>query len=107
MLGRDGCADRQTYPLPRALITDIKMPQVDGFELLEMVRANEATRLLPIIILSSSTLESDRNRALALGANAYLTKTTNFFEVIQTVRPFACPVPERFCTKRRAPEICQ
>lgn len=67
-------ADRVRYPLPVILMTNIKMPQVSGFELLTWVRAQSMFQQLPVIVISSSELDSDSNRAYALGAHSYLVK---------------------------------
>lgn len=74
----DGAApyhNRAEHPFPGVVVLDIKLPRRSGFEVLEHVRRqSDNTRLLPIVMLSSSALASDINRAYALGANSYLTK---------------------------------
>jgi two-component system response regulator len=107
LLGKGVYADRKSYPIPRLLVTDIRMPLIDGFDLMKLVRGSEATRNLPIIAVSSSNEEIDKRRAAELGVELFLTKSADYAALIRAVRPFACTVPEQFCTKRRAPEICR
>jgi CheY-like chemotaxis protein len=67
--------DRAAYPLPGIVVLDLKLPRRSGFEVLEWVRSLPGSlRLLPIVVLSSSSMPSDVNRAYSLGANSYLTK---------------------------------
>jgi two-component system response regulator len=107
LVGKGIYADRAAYPLPCLLVTDINMPLVDGFDLITSLRTNEATRDLPVIVVSSSGEESDKRRAAELGVNGYLIKSADYSAILRAVRPFACPLPAEVCTKRRAPQICQ
>jgi CheY-like chemotaxis protein len=75
--GEDDYADRTAFPFPGIIILDLKMPGVTGFEVIEWMRKNERTGLTPIIVLSSSSLPEDINRAYQLGANAYMVKPTD------------------------------
>jgi CheY-like chemotaxis protein len=79
-------ADRNQFPLPEILITDLKMPKVDGFELIKWVRSEKSFLDLPIIVLSSSDLPVDVNRAYELGATCCFRKTTGFSKLIQFLR---------------------
>jgi CheY-like chemotaxis protein len=72
--GKDRFADRSVYPFPRLVLVDLKMPGVDGFELIQWIRHDRNMRLIPIIVLSSSALHEDVNRAYTLGASAYMVK---------------------------------
>jgi CheY-like chemotaxis protein len=67
-------SDAQKYPDAALLLTDIKMPYVDGFELLEWVRARKNTARLPVVLMSSSDQEEDVHRAYHLGANTFFRK---------------------------------
>jgi CheY-like chemotaxis protein len=72
--GEDDYADRNAFPFPGLVILDLKMPGVTGFQVIEWMRKNQRTRLTPIIVLSTSSLPADINRAYQLGANAYMVK---------------------------------
>ena len=72
--GEGQFADRATFPLPAVLITDLKMPAVGGFELLEWLRHNPRFAIIPTLVFSNSSEPQDIQRAYALGANAYLVK---------------------------------
>jgi two-component system chemotaxis response regulator CheY len=68
------------------IITDINMPIMDGLKLVKRVRSDERYKDIPIIIITTEGGEVDRQRALALGANAYITKPIRAPQVIDTVR---------------------
>ena len=68
------------------IITDINMPILDGLKLVKRLRADEAYKDVPIVIITTEGAEEDRQRALALGANAYITKPIQAQQVISLVR---------------------
>ena len=68
------------------IITDINMPIMDGLKLVKRVRTDEALKAIPIIIITTEGAEEDRQRALALGANAYITKPIQAPQVIAKVK---------------------
>jgi CheY-like chemotaxis protein len=84
--GSDKFADREQFPLPVLLITDLKMPKIDGLELLSLVRGNPKFDSLPVIIHSSSDLEQDHNRCRQLGANEYVVKDSLGEKLLMTVK---------------------
>ncbi len=63
---------------PAVVLLDVKLPLVDGFEVLQQIRSHPGTRLLPVVVLTSSNQERDRLRAYELGANGYVVKTIDF-----------------------------
>ncbi|HME11587.1 MAG TPA: response regulator [Candidatus Acidoferrum sp.] len=71
-------AGREPRALPRVMLLDLKLPKLDGLRVLRRVRADERTRLLPVVILSSSDEEEDRIQGYSLGANSYVRKPVNF-----------------------------
>jgi CheY-like chemotaxis protein len=74
-------ADRAQHPFPRVIITDLKMPQMDGLQLLEWVHLNPRFRVVPTIVLTSSTAQADVNAAYRYGAAAYIVKPVEFREL--------------------------
>ena len=68
------------------ILTDINMPIMDGLKLVKRVRTDEALKAIPIIIITTEGAEEDRQRALALGANAYITKPIQAPQVIAKVK---------------------
>lgn len=68
------------------LITDINMPIMDGLKLVSLVRKDEHHKDIPIVIITTEGAQEDRQRALALGANAYITKPIQAPQVINTVK---------------------
>lgn len=82
-------ADRAAFPLPRLIITDLKMPQMNGIELLRWIQAHPAYRAIPTIVLSSSTNESDVNAAFEAGARGYMVKPVGFDQLLQLAKVIA------------------
>ena len=70
--------NRAEYPLPSLFLLDLKMPRMDGFEVLKWVRAQPGLNTLPIVVLTSSDQIRDVNRAYELGANSFLVKRMEF-----------------------------
>ena len=77
---------RDSSDLPQVVLLDLKLPKLDGLEVLRRVRANEATALLPIVILTSSKEEQDMVTGYKLGANSYVRKPVDFNEFVEAVR---------------------
>jgi PAS domain S-box-containing protein len=73
--------DRTEYPLPALVLLDLNLPVVSGFEVLQWMRNHPEFARTPVVIFSSSTLEDDRAKAQALGANAFLTKPSSGLEL--------------------------
>lgn len=76
---------------PAVVLLDIKMPRMDGIEVLRAIRSNEQTRRIPVVILSSSREERDLAASWDLGVNAYVVKPVDgdqFFEAVQTLGQF-------------------
>jgi len=64
--------------LPSVVLLDIKLPKIDGLEVLQRIRANDRTRLLPIVVLTSSNEQRDIIESYSLGANSYVQKPVDF-----------------------------
>jgi len=96
--------DRHRFPFPSVLFTDIKMPRVNGFELLEWLRDHPECKVIPTIIFSSSEQAEDVERAYQLGANAYFVKPASLPELEDMMR-YAYEFWAR-CAKPRVPVRC-
>jgi two-component system response regulator len=75
LLGRGTYADREKHPFPCLVFLDLSLPEVDGFEVLAMVRKESALKKLPVVMVSASNNPRNKKRALSLGANGYYAKT--------------------------------
>jgi two-component system, response regulator len=71
---------------PQVVLLDLNLPKVNGLEVLRQLRANERTKLLPVVILTSSNEEQDRLRGYEYGANSYVRKPVDFNQFIESVR---------------------
>jgi two-component system response regulator len=97
-------AGRDLSLMPQIVLLDLKLPKVDGFEVLTRVRSSEATKLLPVVILTTSNEDQDRIRGYGLGANSFVRKPVEFDKFIEAVRQLGlywlilnetAPVPRR------------
>jgi CheY-like chemotaxis protein len=88
LTGRGAYADRERFPLPFLLLLDLKMPGTDGFEVLQAVRAEPGLKRLLVVVLTSSNLQADVDRAYELGANSYLVKPVEFDEMVNMIHRF-------------------
>jgi CheY-like chemotaxis protein len=79
-------ADRDPLVLPVVILLDLKLPKLDGLEVLKAIRANERTRLLPVIILTSSKEEQDIISCYTNGANSYIRKPVDFNQFIDAIQ---------------------
>lgn len=77
---------RRSDPDPRVILLDLELPKVDGLEVLRQIREDPRTTLLPVVILTSSTDESDLLRAYELHANSYIRKPVDFARFVESVR---------------------
>ena len=85
MKGDGKYGDRNKYPFPRVLITDLKMPRLDGFELLAWLKDHPDCNVIPKIVLSASNLTEDIIKAYQLGANIYFKKPNKYDDLIALV----------------------
>ena len=77
---------RDLSVMPQVVLLDLKLPKVDGLEVLRRMRANEQTKLLPVVILTSSGEQQDLADGYGYGANSYIRKPVDFAQFIEAVR---------------------
>jgi CheY-like chemotaxis protein len=86
LFGSGAYEGRDTTVTPQIVLLDLKLPKVDGLEVLRKVRADDRTRLLPVVILTSSNEQRDLINGYGLGANSYILKPVDFSRFIEAVR---------------------
>jgi len=86
LLGTGPYEGKKLNELPQVVLLDLKLPRMDGLEVLRRLRANERTKLLPVVILTSSNEEQDRITGYALGANSYVRKPVDFKQFMEAAR---------------------
>jgi CheY-like chemotaxis protein len=88
LFGEGAYAGRAGSALPRVVLLDLKLPKVDGLEVLRRVKGDERTKLIPVVVLTSSREESDLVASYHLGANSYIVKPVDsdkFFEAVHEI----------------------
>ena len=86
LFARGAYASRTDHTPPIVILLDLKLPKIDGFEVLTLIRADERTRLVPVVILTTSNEDRDRLRGYSLGANSFVRKPVEFDRFIEAVR---------------------
>jgi two-component system, response regulator len=86
LFGEGEYAGRDIAIQPQIILLDLKLPKVDGLEVLQRIRADSRTRRLPVVILTSSNEQKDRISSYDLGANSYVRKPVDFNEFIEAAR---------------------
>jgi two-component system, response regulator len=86
LFARGAHGDRAGALLPALVILDLKLPKLDGLGVLKAIRQDERTRLLPVVILTSSKEEQDLISGYSLGANSYVRKPVDFAEFVEAVK---------------------
>ncbi|MCP4898127.1 MAG: response regulator [bacterium] len=85
-LFKDGDEPAAGTDLPQVILLDLKLPKIDGLEVLRRVRANDKTKYIPVVILTSSDEEKDLVEGYRLGANSYVQKPVDFTEFADAVQ---------------------
>jgi two-component system, response regulator len=83
---REAYAGRSFDDPPKMLLLDLKMPRVDGLEVLREVRSDPRTRLIPVVMMTASSEERDRVESYALGVNSYIVKPLDFDQFVEAMR---------------------
>ena len=85
LFGTGDYAERKTLDMPQVILLDLKLPKVNGLEVLRQIRADARTKLLPVVILTSSDEEKDIIESYQLGANSYVRKPVDFTQFVEAV----------------------
>jgi two-component system response regulator len=85
LFSRGAYADRDPARPPKLVLLDLKMPRVDGIEVLRQIKADERTRVIPVVVMTSSNQESDVTESYRLGANSYIVKPIEFGSFLEVV----------------------
>lgn len=78
IFARDTYADRENSSDPKLIILDLKLPKIDGLEILRQLKSSERTKMIPVVVLTSSKEEKDVVESYKLGVNSYIVKPVNF-----------------------------
>lgn len=101
LYGKTDFSDREKFPLPNLILLDLKMPGIDGIEVLKRIKTTPLLKRIPVIILTSSQEEGDRALSYDFGANSYLVKPISFSGFIAVVSK----IEEYWLTLNIAPPI--
>lgn len=85
LFGSGAYADRDTSDNPKVIFLDLKLPKVDGLEVLRKIKSDERTRMIPVVALTSSTEERDLAESYRLGVNSYVAKPIEFDKFVAAV----------------------
>lgn len=86
LFGEGTYVGRDASRIPAVILLDLKLPKIDGLEVLERLRKDERTKLAPVVVLTSSKEEQDLVRSYKLGANSYIRKPVDFIQFSEAVR---------------------
>jgi two-component system response regulator len=90
LFGTGAHAGRDLTVMPSVILLDLKLPKIDGLEVLRRIRSEPTTKLLPVVVLTSSKEEQDLVRSYSLGANSYVRKPVDFNEFVVAVTQLGC-----------------
>ncbi len=85
LFGTGEFAGRNTNEKPKVILLDLKMPKIDGIEVLEQIKSNELTKKIPVVVLTSSKENPDIDKCYALGANSYIVKPVDFTGFMEAI----------------------
>jgi len=86
LFGAGAYAGRDMSVMPQIILLDLKLPKIDGLEVLRRLRNDERTKLLPVVVLTSSKEDRDLTECYSLGANSYICKPVNFAQFTEAIR---------------------
>lgn len=85
IFARGEFSDRKENQQPKLILLDLKLPKVDGLKVLREIKTNERSKIIPVVVLTSSDEDTDINEAYRLGANSYIVKPVNFDNFVKAV----------------------
>lgn len=86
IFARGSYKEREIKARPKVILLDLKLPKIDGLEVLKEIKGNDATKIIPVIVLTSSREESDIISSYKLGVNSYIVKPVDFDKFVEAVR---------------------
>lgn len=86
LFGMNDHAGRDVCDVPQLVLLDLKLPKIDGLDVLRRIRADDRTRFVPVVVLTSSDEEDDLVRSYGLGANSFIRKPVDFDQFMDTIR---------------------
>jgi two-component system response regulator len=86
IFGRGTFSSRKAECNPKFILLDLKLPKIDGLEVLKAIKSDERTRMIPVVMLTSSNEEKDMIESYKLGVNSYIVKPVDFDKFIEAVR---------------------
>lgn len=86
VFARGKFSSRQKSPRPKMILLDLKLPKIDGLEVLREIKSNAVTKAIPVVMLTSSKEESDLVKSYELGVNSYIVKPVDFDKFVDAIR---------------------
>ncbi len=86
LFGTGSYAERNLSLMPEVILLDLKLPKIGGLDVLRRMRSEERTKLLPVVVLTSSTVEKDLIESYSLGANSYIRKPVDFTQFTEAIK---------------------
>ncbi len=86
LLGTGDYKDRDLSQMPEVILLDLKLPKIDGHEVLRRIRADSRTKLLPVVVLTTSSEDIDRLQSYEYGANSFISKPVDFDQFSEAIR---------------------
>jgi len=102
LFGQGDYEERDCTKMPRLILLDLKLPRLDGMEVLKNIRADSRTRSLPVVVLTSSNEDRDLSQSYDLGANSYVRKPVDYLEFVEVTKQISAywlqvNMPPRVC----------